>query len=166
MPPTKYGNVTYVDEYPAHIILGRQTLAYQGRSFKENTMPGQIRALYLQWCDISKTLSQDWARFRWDIFAKEIADEIHKMLVNSAKEPTIRFCKSIYSTLKEKVEEYQLSAVGRIIARYRDEMLFTSPSKESAEKFLDECLYDSRLVAIRKSLENYINGETDLIIDL
>ena len=45
-------------------------------------------------------------------------------------------------------------------------MLFCSPPKDAAEKFLDECLYDARLTTIRTSLENYINGKTDIIMDL
>lgn len=165
-PVAKDDYVLYTDELPPHIILCNRTLSYQGRSFKEVTMPGQIRALYLQWYDLSKASSLYDTRFCWDAFAKNVADEIHRMLINSAKEPVIQFSDYIINKLKEEIGRHQLSAVGRIIARYRDEMLFTSPPKDVARKFLDECLYDSRLSAIRTSLENYINGKTDLITDL
>lgn len=46
-PMVKMQNIQYVDEYPPHIMLCQRTLSYHGRSFRENTMPGQIRALYL-----------------------------------------------------------------------------------------------------------------------
>ena len=88
------------------------------------------------------------------------------MLLNSAKEPVIQFSDYICDKLKEVTSRHQLSTVGRIIARYRDEMLFSSPPKDVAQKFLDECLYDPRLTTVRMSLENYINGKTDLITDL
>lgn len=45
-------------------------------------------------------------------------------------------------------------------------MLFLSPPKEVAESFLDSCLYHPRLANIRRSLEQYISGETEIIIDL
>lgn len=164
-PETK-DKVLYTDELPPHIILCNRTLSYHDRSFKENTMPGQIRALYLQWHDLSKAQILDGELGSWEAFAQKVADEIHRMLLNSIKEPVIRFSDYICDKLKEVTSRHQLSAVGKIIARYRDEMLFASPPKEAAQKFLDECLYDQRLETIRASLENYINGKTDLITDL
>lgn len=165
-PVVRYGEVRYVDELPPHILLAKRTLSYQGRSFGENTIPGQIRALYLEWHDFSKTPFQDDSNFYWHGFACKVADEIHRMLVNSSKEPTITFSDMVYSTLQERANRYQLSAVGRIIARFCDEMLFSSPPIDVARKFLDECLCDPRLSTIRTNLENYINGKTDIIIDL
>lgn len=164
-PETK-DKVLYTDELPPYITLCNKTLSYHGRSFKENTMPGQIRALYLQWHDLSKEPILDGALCSWEAFAQKVADEIHRMLLNSAKEPVIHFNNYICDKLKEITNRHQLSTFGRIVARYRDEMLFTSPSKEVAQKFLDECLCDSRLATIRTSLENYINGKTNLITDL
>ena len=73
----------------------------------------------------------------WEAFAQKVADEIHRMLLNSAKEPVIQFSDYICDKLKEVTSRHQLSAVGKIIARYRDEMLFASPPKEAAQKFLD-----------------------------
>ena len=164
-PETK-DKVLYTDELPPHIILCNRTLSYHGRSFKENTMPGQIRALYLQWHDLSKAQILDGELGSWEAFAQKVADEIHRMLINSVKVPVIQFSDYVCDKLTEVTSRHQLSAVGRIIARYRDEMLFSSPPKDVAQKFLDECLYDPRLATIRASLENYINGKTDLITDL
>lgn len=165
-PVVKDDKILYTDELPLHITLCNRTLAYQGRSFKEVTIPGQMRALYLQWHDLSLTPTECEAQFCWNDFTKRIADEIHWMLINSTKEPVIQFSDYIFNKLKEVTGKHQLSAVGRIIARYRDEMLFTSPPKNVAEKFLDECLCDPRLATIRTSVENYLKGKTDLITDL
>ena len=92
--------------------------------------------------------------------------DIHRILVNSTKESTIQFSKFVYNTMKKITERFQLSTIGKTIAEYREEMLFCSPPKDVAEKFLDECLYDTRLATIRTSLESYIKGKTDIIIDL
>ena len=68
--------------------------------------------------------------------------------------------------MKEVVDGIQLSAVGRLLAKYRDEMLFLAPPKDVVEKFLDSCLYDSRLTKVRKSLEDYLDGKTEIIMDI
>lgn len=177
LPPTRHevqirisspivsdSNVTLVDEYPPEILLCKRVLAYQGRSFQENTMPGQIRALYFEWLDWSKRDAQSFLARRGLTY--KVSNELHRLLSNSAKEPIIRLDGAINSMLKEVVDGVQLSPVGKILARYRDEMLFLAPPKEVVEKFLDSCLYDSRLTKVRKSLEDYLNGKTEIIMDI
>ena len=163
-PPEVNNDIVYVDAYPPYIMLGKRTLSYHGRSLKDNTMPGQLRALYLEWNDLSKASVQTLPNFGVD-FPQKIMGDIHRILVNST-ESTIQFSNFVYNTMKEITERFQLSTIGKTIAKYREEMLFCSPPKDAAEKFLDECLYDARLATIRTSLENYINGKTDIIMDL
>lgn len=158
-------DVTYVDEYPPEIALCNRTLAFQGRSFYENTMLGQIRALYfdwIEWCNKdmgNSELSRRGISYR-------ITNDIHRILVNAANEPTICFDEFTYRVLKEAVANVKLSSVGKLIAKYREEMLFLTPPKEKVEEFLDSCLYDSRLDKIRKSLEDYLQGKTEIIMDI
>lgn len=164
-PIARYTNVYFVEEYPPEILLCKRTMAYQGRSFRENTMPGQIRALYFEWLEWNKQDAGQSLLARRGISYK-VSNELHRLLVNSAKEPVIQFDVAIYSIMKEVVDGVQLSAVGRLLARYRDEMLFLAPPKDVVEKFLDSCLYDSRLTKVRKSLEDYLNGKTEIIMDI
>lgn len=164
-PIVNDANVIFVDEYPPEILLCKRTMAYQGRSFTENTMPGQIRALYFEWIEWNK---QDAGQ---SLFARrgisyKISIELHRLLVNSAKEPVIRFDESVYNIMKEVVDGVRLSTVGKLLAKYREEMLFLAPPKDVVEKFLDTCLYDSRLDKVRMSLEDYLDGKTDIIMDL
>lgn len=164
-PVVSDANVCFVDEYPPEIILCKRTMAYQGRSFIENTMPGQIRALYFEWLEWNK---QDGGQ---SLLAKrgisyKVSNELHRLLIDSAKEPVICFDGAIYSLMKEVVAGVQLSAIGKLLAKYRDEMLFLAPPKPVVEKFLDSCLYDSRLAKVRKSIEDYLNGKTEIIMDL
>ena len=93
-----------------------------------------------------------------------MTSELHRILVNSAKEPKIIFKDNFLKTLVDEVNKYKISTVGQTIIKFRKEMAFLSPSKEDAIKFLDGCLYDPRLDSIRKSLEEYINGKTDIIM--
>lgn len=164
-PIVRDTNVYFVEEYPPEILLCKRTMAYQGRSFRENTMPGQIRALYFEWLEWNKQDAGQSLLARRGISYK-VSNELHRLLVNSAKEPVIQFDVAIYSIMKEVMDGVQLSAVGRLLARYRDEMLFLAPPKDVVEKFLDSCLYDSRLTKVRKSLEDYLNGKTEIIMDI
>lgn len=164
-PIVSDANVCFVDEYPPEIILCQRTLAYQGRSFRENTMPGQIRALYFEWLEWYKHDSGQSLLSKRGI-SYMVSNDLHRLLVNSAKEPMICYDGAIYNILKEVVDGVQLSSVGKLLAKYRDEMLFLAPSKDVVEKFLDSCLYDTRLANIRMSLEYYLNGKTEIIMDL
>lgn len=164
-PIVKEANVYFVDEYPPEILLCKRTMAYQGRSFRENTMPGQIRALYFEWLEWNRQDAGQSLLARRGISYK-VSNELHRLLVNSAKKPVIQFDDAIYNLMKEVVDGIQLSAVGRLLAKYRDEMLFLAPPKDVVEKFLDSCLYDSRLTKVRKSLEDYLDGKTEIIMDI
>lgn len=164
-PTTKDGNMKYVDEYSPQILLCQRTLSYNGRSFQENAIPGQIRSLYFEWLNCTREdldkIGTDWR----DISCK-VSNDIHRLLINSAKEPIIRFSDVVYRTLQDEVDKEQLSAVGKTIVKFREEMLFLSPPKNVVEQFLDSCLYHPRLATIRKSLEDYISGKTDMITDI
>lgn len=163
--PEVNNDIVYVDNYPPYILLGKRTLSCQGHSIKEITMTETLRSLYLEWNDISNAPVQTLPDFGVG-FPQKIMGDIHRILVNSTKESIIQFSKPVYDKMKEITERFQLSTIGKTIAKYREEMLFCSPPKDVAEKFLDECLYDSRLATIRTSLENYINGKTDIILDV
>lgn len=158
------GNIRYVEKYSDWTLLCRKTLAYNGRSFQENTMPGQIRALYFEWLDATKLKLGNNPQRELKIISKTTAD-IHSLLVNSSKYPIIRFDEYVLKLLQEEAGKEELSSIGRIIDRYKNEMLFLSPPKQVAEQFLNECLCSPRLEKIIKSLEAYICGATDIIIE-
>ena len=165
-PIIKDSNICYVDELPPHVLLCQRTLSYQNKSFSENNMFGQIRSLYFEWHDLHNELRQDSTHHLLSNFASKVTDEMHRLLVNSTKAPTIEIQDFIYKKMQEETNKYQLSAVGNIIAKYNKDMLFMSPSINIAEKFLDSCLCDPRLDNIRISLENYISGKTEIITNV
>lgn len=164
-PIIKDGDVEYVDEYSPQILLCQRTLSYNGRSFQENTVLSQLRSLYFEWLDCTK-LEMDESDTDWYDVSDRVANDIQRLLINSDKEPTIQFSDAVYKMLQEKVNKVQLSAIGETIVKFREEMLFFSPPKDVVEKFLDSCLYVPSLAAIRKSLEDYINGKTDIITNI
>ena len=165
-PIVKGSNVCYVDEYPSHLSLCQNTLSYQGRSFSEQNIVRKIRSLYFDWHNLYMSSIQDKNDYTLSRLASKVSDEMHRLLTNSIKEPTISIKDAVLKMLEEEINKYKLSTIGVIIKKYQTDMLFMSPPKEDAEKFLDSCLCDSRLDKIRRSLENYIKGKTDIITDL
>lgn len=159
------GAVTYVEEFSPLTVLCRRTLALQGRSFNEPTILEQARTLYFEWMDLAEK-PQEEIDNHWLAIAAGITDELYRILVNSPGIPVIKFKDILLKTLEEEANKYAISAVGQIIARFREEMAFLAPAKEEAVRFLDGCLYDARLAKIRKSLEDYIEGKTKIIMDV
>lgn len=161
-PVAKDGDVVCVDEFSPEILLCQRTLAYHDRSFTDNTLTGKIRSLYFKWLEYTKSDLEN-LDYHWNSIACKVSRDLHRILVNSSQDPQIRFDDCIYKILHDEIGKYRLSTVGEITKKYRETMLFMSPPKEVAEAFLDSCLYDTRLAKIRQSLENYINGKTDII---
>lgn len=164
-PVLKDGNIKFVNEFPQFILLCQQTLGWHERSFHSVGSLPLIRDLYFKWLEFSNP-ETDLAEKQWHDIALKTSNELHKLLVNASRKPEIIFSDLVLGLLKGETNKYQLSSVGETIARYRNEYLFLSPPIEIAEKFLDSCLYDSRLDNIRKSLQDYISGKTEIIMDL
>lgn len=161
-PIAKDGDVVCVDEFSPEILLCQRTLAYQGRSFTERATTGKIRTLYFEWLEYTKSDLEN-LDYHWNGIACKVSRDLHRILVNSSQDPQIRFDDCIHKILQDEVNKYRLSTIGEILKNYRDTMLFMSPPKEAAEAFLDSCLYDPRLAKIRQSLENFINGKSEMI---
>lgn len=155
-PSLKDADITYVEEFPPTILLIRKTLEIQGQDFK--TAASTARALYFEW--IGLTEEKDIST------AKAVSDELHTLLTQGGKDGKIELSKALARRLERISGKFRLSEIGETIARYREEMLFLAPSIEEAQRFLDSCLYDPRLSAIRKSLEDYIAGRTLVVMDV
>lgn len=168
-PVDRNAGVNLVDEYSPEILLCRRTLPMQGLSLSDSAVRGQFTSLYFDWQqyrrDYGHMPSGDPIDESVRSISLNILNDIHRMLANSAKSPVIKFDELLYARMQELVNSVALSDIGKIRARYRDEMLFMAPPKEVVSDFLDSCPYDWRLDSIRQSLENYIKGKTEIILD-
>ncbi|MCM1141042.1 MAG: hypothetical protein NC453_20935, partial [Muribaculum sp.] len=158
-------DVQYVDEYTLPVQLCLRTLNYEGRSFTERSLAGQIRALYFEWPQTRKTPAY-MHRDGWNNLISIVRHDLHRILMNAGKEQTVKFDEDVIRRLKAEIAKEQLSAIGKTVERYKREMLFLAPPAEEVQKFLDNSLCHPRLGNIRKSLENYLSGKNDIIIDV
>ena len=155
-------DVEYVDEFSPLDLLCTRTLKCEGMSLADGNVVMELRSLYFEW----QKYSRDGKALESLGYAipSMIINTIQKSMANAAALQTFHFDAFLIRKLSQQVNKYQLSTYGKFIERYRKEMFFQSPPKEKAEQFLDECLYDSRYDSIRKSLEDYITGKTDIIL--
>ena len=112
-----------------------------------------------EWSNAIGTLRQPF-----DSHAYTIYRDLYRILSNSVKQPEIHFSKDVKDILMEGADE-ELSPVGKIIQRFNDEFLFLAPDKVEVVKFIETFPCSDRLQFIKRSLENYINGKTDIIIE-
>ena len=154
--------VEYVDEFSPLDLLCDRTLKCEGMSLSDGNVVAELRSLYFEW----QKYSQDGAALETLGYAipSMIINTIQKSMANAAAMKKLNFDAFLIRKLSQQVNKYQLSTYGKFIERYRKEMFFQAPSKEKAQQFLDECLYDSRYDSIRKSLEDYLSGKTDIIL--
>ncbi len=98
-------------------------------------------------------------------YAYTIYRDLYRILSNISKQPEIHFDKETMDILVDGAGE-ELSPVGKIMQRYKDEFLFLAPDREVVEKFIDTFPCSDRLKYIKLSLEKYLNGDTDIIVEL
>ncbi|MCH5347361.1 MAG: strawberry notch family protein [Muribaculaceae bacterium] len=154
--------VQFVDEYPPTVGMCNLTLKLEGRSFSEKGVPDQLRDIYFQWNKfLTRAIRENNNPNRALGFI--VTDDLYHILECQMKEPVIKFGERALELLKKEATKYQLSEVGKTLIRFREEMLFLAPPIEIAQEFLDNCLCSPRLAKVRRALENYIAGKTDVI---
>lgn len=159
-PPPADNNATkIVDQYTPFGLLCKKTVPFEGHSFRENTFTEQIRALYYEWGQVIGSLESPFRDY-----AYEINRNIYRILSNSSKQHEIHFDKKVLDWLIDGAGE-ELSPVGKILQRYKEEFVFLSPDKNEVERFIDTFPCSSKLQYIKQSLEKYLNGETDIIME-
>ncbi len=164
-PPASIGMAKEVEEFSPSVILARNTIAFEGRSLKDPAVLTQIRALYLEWMAARTMFSGGERDSYWRLVVDGIVAELQTILTKSKTEDIIHYSDKGTARLQAEIETEVLTPVGETIRKFREEYLFLAPPKEEAQIFLDSCLCDPRLSAVRLGLQNYIDGKTDLILE-
>ena len=160
-PPPQPENATkFVEQISPFGLLCKRTLPYEGHSLRENLIPGQIRALYYAWEEGLRSFEQLHKSHAYTIYR-----DLYRILSNISKQPQIHFDKETMDILVDGAGE-ELSSVGKVMQRYKEDFVFLAPDKDAVEKFMDTFPCSDRLKFIKQSLEKYLNGETDIIIEL
>lgn len=148
-------------KYSRLYLLARDTLALSGQLLQSTHIRQSLRAIYLQWRDpeISKDNNPP---IYWR--CKTLIDtELRNYLERRDLATTIVFSPDLQSLLSAVLDSEYLDREGQSLARFEEEMLFLSPSKEEVQAFLDTIPLSPSLEPMRICLEDYLMGKTEII---
>ena len=94
---------------------------------------------------------------------RDVCREIRLIIENKTKSTNVNYDREIKRMLQSILDSEYLETNGLYLARFDSEMLLFSPEKSVAQAFLHEMPCSPRLDAIRKCIQDYIDGKTDII---
>lgn len=145
-----------VEKLSADVVLAQETLSFHGQIFDEFKKV-KLRELYFKWRQYLVE-SVVYETYNVQKVINKLQDIVMKGKVGSTIDLSERF-----PYLQAKARSQHLSLIGLAIDRYEKEFLFFSPSKKEAKAFLDSTPYSPRLEGMRKALQDYIDGKTEII---
>ena len=94
---------------------------------------------------------------------RDVCRELRLVIENKTKSTFVNYDREIKRMLQSILDSEYLETNGLYLARFDSEMLFFSPEKSVAQAFLDEMPCSPRLDSVRKCIQDYIDGKTDII---
>lgn len=142
-------------------LLARETMELSGQALQGVSMRQYLRAIYLRWKD--PELSRDDHCLIYWRYQALIDRELKSYLEGREQATTIVFSSDLQSFLQAVLDSEYLDRAGQSLARFEEEMLFLSPSKEEVQAFLDTIPLSPSLESMRICLEDYLKGKTQVI---
>ena len=156
-----------VDELSRYVSLAARTIELDGIRSAESFGIDRMRELYFEWEDFKKAMSKAPFHQRdYNVIsiAARVALGLHMVLMGRNAVPLIE--RETYDTLRKAADSQKLSPVAKTIARFRHELLFKAPDRDEVRQFLDNCLCDPKLDAMRTRIEEYLRGDSPIIRDI
>ena len=154
-------------KHSEHYLIAEETMTFEGLPMNLRSTLDALRRNYMKWKDyFSSCLSQ-----RSNLInnqpklsnQRDIGRELRLVIENKTKSTVVSYNCKIKSILQSILDSEYLETNGLFLARFDAEMLFLSPEKSKAQAFLDEMPCAPNLDAIRKCIQDYIDGKTDII---
>lgn len=140
--------------------LAEETMEISGQSMNSIVSSTALRTLYLKWNAILR------GKVVWDISISELRvvyRRIMYLIEHMTTIPTVDYGDEVNEILQDILDSEHLDAAGMVRERFEKEMLFLSPDVWDAQKFLDEMPCVSNLDDIRRCVQDYLDGKTDII---
>lgn len=164
VPREKSG--TPVAKHSEHYLLAEETMSLHGLPLTVRSTLDALRRNYMKWkAYYSRCISQTVFNSKQPSLRelRFVCRELRVVIENKAKQSAVDYNQNLCRFLKTILDSEYLETTELYIARFEEEMLFLSPEREVAQAFLDEMPYSPRLAAIRKCLQDYIDGTTEII---
>lgn len=156
-----------VFKHSEHYLLAEETMSLEGLSLTIRSTLDALRRNYIKWkAYYSRCVSQrnNLRKEQPTLSAqRDVCRELRLVIENKTKSTFVNYDMEIKRMLQSILDSEYLETNGLYLARFDSEMLFFSPEKSVAQAFLDEMPCSPRLDAIRKCIQDYIDGKTDII---
>lgn len=150
-----------VFRYSSIYLLAKKTMELLGLSLKVRSSIDVLRRTYMQWKSIDLQLEKNriitWTE------QKEVYNNLQYIIENKAIMDNVVFASSALNILQKVLDSEYLESDSLLISRFEEEMLFLSPDIVEAQCFIDNLPCTSRWDGMRKSIQDYIDGKTDMI---
>lgn len=137
------------------MILCKDTVAIEGQDLSLPSVRMKLKALYFRWRELPNETG------RRLVLRIGMVRELYGILHQSHGEIKL----SLLEDLVKATRSERLNTVAAIKEYFEQEMLFLAPPKEQVEAFLDQCFCSPELEDIIRALRQYLNGESDVIIE-
>lgn len=153
-----------VSKHSEIYTLAEKAMALNGQPLNVRTTTDNLRRVYQAWKIFYNTRSQIWCQGYCTM--SEVRDLCLELLVvaeNKSKAHAVCFSPDTQKVLQTILDSEYLEPGDLFLARFDDELLFQSPDKAQAQAFLDSMPCSPRLDDIRKCVQDYVDGKTDVI---
>lgn len=156
-----------VSRHSEYYNLANETMSLNGLSLGLRGTMDALRRNYMKWKNYyanSVMRKDDITKGQPSLSVQhDICRELRLVIESRSKAASVNFSREITDNLQDILDSEYLETNGLYQAKFDDEMLFLSPEKQAAQAFLDDLPCSPRFEGIRKCVQDYLDGKTDII---
>ena len=155
-----------VTRHSEYYLLAKDTLELNGLSFRQRSTIDSLRRAFLEWRKLYGTsISKDNAptSILTPSMMRFLSNELRIVIENKANKTNVVYKRDVMRILQDILDSEYLDTNGLYLTKFEEEMLFLSPDTADAQTFLDDMPCSPRLEGVRRCLQDYIDGKTDII---
>lgn len=153
-----------VSRHSDFYLLAEETMSLDGLSLGLRSTIDALRRIYMQW---RKNLTYYYNSRNCDWNVRNLmfcsCRELQKIMENKSELGKVDLGSEYRKLLQEILDSEYLDASGEFLLRFDKEMMYLSPEKSVAQAFLDEMPCSPKLESIRRCIQDYLDGKTEMI---
>ena len=156
-----------VSTHSEYYNLANEAMSLNGLPLGLRSTMDALRRNYMKWkhCYANSVMrTDDLTKGQPSLSVqREICRELRLVIESRAKAASVSFSREITDNLQDILDSEYLETSGLFLAKFDEEMLFLSPEKQAAQAFLDDLPCSPRFEGIRRCIQDYLDGKTDII---
>lgn len=153
-----------VSKHSEIYTLADMAFALNGLPLDVRSTIDKLRGVYQSWKIFYNTRSQIGCHGLCTLAeVRALCHELQVIAENNTKSHVVGFSPNTQKILQTILDSEYLDPGDLFLERFYDEMLFLAPDKAQAQAFLDSMPCTPRLDDIRKCVQDYVDGKTDVV---